>query len=88
MLAKKPRYQGTWPETQSSEKGSILDALNHCPLEEYPEVNTKKAKSAIVRFFNLLQHNFAQKTEVIVEHFRNFTWYKIEYRRNQRIQTV
>ena len=35
-----------------------------------PEVDKKKAATAIARFVALHPHNIAQKTEVIVEHFR------------------
>ncbi len=42
-----------------------------------PEVDAGKAGAAIARFVSLHPYNIAQKTEVIVEHFRRFTRHKI-----------
>ena len=44
---------------------------------EDPEINKKKAARAIGRFVRLHPHNLAQKTEVIVEHFRQVVAAKI-----------
>jgi len=46
-------------------------------IEDDPEVNKKKAAKAIGRFLSLHPHNIAQKTEVIVEHFRQVVSKKI-----------
>lgn len=46
-------------------------------IEDDPEVNKKKAARAIGRFLSLHPHNLAQKTEVIIEHFRQVVSKKI-----------
>src|SRR5690606_35006382 len=46
-------------------------------IEDDPEVNKKKAARAISRFMSLHPHNLAQKTEVMVEHFRQVVSKKI-----------
>ena len=46
-------------------------------IEEDPNINKKKAARAIARFLTLHPHNLAQKTEVIIEHFRQVTMKKI-----------
>ncbi|MEK6538188.1 MAG: type I restriction endonuclease subunit R, partial [Nitrospirota bacterium] len=46
-------------------------------IEEDPELNKKKAASAIARFATLHPYVLAQKTEVIIEHFRQVTIKKI-----------
>jgi type I restriction enzyme R subunit len=66
---------------QAIEEGFILDVLaNYTTYELYfklskaieddPELNKKKASIAIGRFVSLHPHNIAQKTEVMIEHFR------------------
>lgn len=73
---------------QAIEEGFILDVLkNYCTYQTYyrltkaveddPEVDRKKAVQAAARFVSLHPHNLAQKTEVMVEHFRRFTRFKI-----------
>ena len=42
-----------------------------------PHVERKDAVSALARFMRMHPHNIAQKTEVMVEHFNNFTRHKI-----------
>ncbi|MBU0571499.1 MAG: DEAD/DEAH box helicase family protein [Candidatus Omnitrophica bacterium] len=46
-------------------------------VEDDPDVNKKKAAIAIARFITLHPYNLAQKTEVIIEHFRQVTMKKI-----------
>lgn len=73
---------------QAIEEGFILDVLKNYmtyqtffklskAIEDDPEVNKKKASWAIARFLSLHPYNLAQKTEVIVEHFRQITSKKI-----------
>ncbi|MBD2716076.1 type I restriction endonuclease subunit R [Microvirga sp. STR05] len=73
---------------QAIEEGFILDVLrNYTSYETYyrvskaieddPELNKKKAASAIGRFVSLHPHNLAQKTEVMIEHFRQVVRHKI-----------
>lgn len=67
---------------QAIEEGFILDVLEHYTtyktyfklskeIEDDPNVNKKQAARAIGRFLSLHPHNLAQKTQVMVEHFRN-----------------
>lgn len=73
---------------QAIEEGFILDVLkNYTTYETYykfcktieddPELNKRKAVKAIGRFASLHPTNLAQKTEVMVEHFRQVTMKKI-----------
>jgi len=73
---------------QAIEEDFILDVLQHYTtyktyfrlvksVEDDPEVDKRKAARALARFMSLHPHNIAQKTEVIVEHFRHFTRHKI-----------
>lgn len=73
---------------QAIEEGFILDVLKHYmtyqtffklskAIEDDPEVNKKKASRAIARFLSLHPYNLAQKTEVIIEHFRQVASKKI-----------
>ncbi len=73
---------------QAIEEGFILDVLQNYTtyktyfrlskaIEDDPELNKKKAARAIARFVSLHPHNLAQKTEVIIEHFRQCVMHKI-----------
>ena len=73
---------------QAIEEGFILDVLKNYTtyelfvkitkaIEDDPEVNKKKAAKAIRSFVNFHPHNLAQKTEVIIEHFRQVVAHKI-----------
>lgn len=73
---------------QAIEEGFILDVLQNYmsyktffqlskKIEEDPDVNKKKAARAIARFLTFHPHNLAQKTEIIIEHFRQVTMKKI-----------
>ncbi len=73
---------------QAIEEGFILDVLEHYTtykayygliksIEDDPQVERKKAAKALARFMSLHPHNIAQKTEVMVEHFRASTRHKI-----------
>ena len=73
---------------QAIEEGFIHDVLAHYTtyktyyklskaIEGDPEVDERKAKKAIARFMSLHPHNLAQKTEIMVEHFRAHTRRKI-----------
>lgn len=83
---------------QAIEEGFILDVLkNHITYKSYyglvksmaddPKVNKKKAAKTLARFMSLHPHNIAQKTEVMVEHFRHFTKYKIGGRAKAMVVT-
>ena len=73
---------------QGIEEGFIHDVLKHYTtyrtyyelskaIEDDPEVDESKAKKAIARFVSLHHHNIAEKTEIMVEHFRTYTGRKI-----------
>jgi len=84
----KPRPFHLYSMRQAIEEGFILDVLQNYTtyktyfklskaIEDDPEVNKKKAAKAIARFLSLHPHNLAQKTEVMVEHFRQVVRHKI-----------
>ncbi len=84
----KPRPFHLYSMRQAIEEGFILDVLKNYTsystffklskqIEDDPKINKKKAKRAIARFVALHPHNIAQKTEVMVEHFRQVTMRKI-----------
>ncbi|MBU1044089.1 MAG: DEAD/DEAH box helicase family protein [Candidatus Omnitrophica bacterium] len=84
----KPEPFHLYSMRQAIEEGFILDVLQNYisyktyfqlskKIEDDPNVNKKKAAIAIARFLTLHPHNLAQKTEVIVEHFRQVTMKKI-----------
>ncbi len=73
---------------QAIEEGFIEDVLkNYVTYKTYykllkkaeddPNVERKKAAGALARFMRLHPHNIGQKTEVMVEHFQQFTRHKI-----------
>lgn len=73
---------------QAIEEGFIHDVLQNYvtyqtffqltkKIKDDPDVNKKKAAIAIARFVTLHPYNLAQKTEVIIEHFRQVTMKKI-----------
>jgi type I restriction enzyme, R subunit len=73
---------------QAIEEGFILDVLENYTtykryfklvksIEDDPKVPRRKSSIALARFINLHPHNLRQKVEVIIEHFRASTRYKI-----------
>lgn len=73
---------------QAIEEGFILDVLQNYTsyelyfkltkaIEEDPKLKKKKAAKAIGKYVSLHPHNLAQKTEIIIEHFRNIVAKKI-----------
>lgn len=84
----KPKPFHLYSMRQAIEEGFILDVLQNYTtyelyfkltkaIEEDPHLNKKKAAKAIGRFVSLHPHNLAQKTEIIIEHFRNIVSKKI-----------
>ena len=84
----KPKPFHLYSMRQAIEEGFILDVLKNYTtyetyyrfnkiIEEDPLLNKKKAVKAIGRFASLHPTNLAQKTEVMVEHFRQVTMKKI-----------
>lgn len=84
----KPKPFHLYSMKQAIEEGFILDVLkNYTTYKEYyqfsksieedPELNKRKAAKAIGRFASLHPVSLAQKTEVMLEHFRQVTMKKI-----------
>ncbi len=84
----KPQPFHLYSMRQAIEEDFILDVLQHYTtyrtyfrllksIEDDPRLDKRKAARALARFMSLHPHNIAQKTEVIVEHFRHFTCHKI-----------
>ncbi len=84
----KPRPFHLYTMRQAIEEGFILDVLRNYTtyntyyrliksIEDDPKVDKRKAARALARFMSLHPHNIAQKTEVMVEHFRHFTMHRI-----------
>lgn len=84
----KPKPFHLYSMRQAIEEGFILDVLkNYTSYKDYykftkaieddPELNKRKAVKAIGRFASLHPVSLAQKTEVMVEHFRQVTMKKI-----------
>ena len=84
----KPKPFHLYSMRQAIEEGFILDVLQNYTtyelyfkltkaIEDDPELNKKKASKAIGKYVSLHPHNLAQKTEIIIEHFRNIVAKKI-----------
>ena len=84
----KPQPFHLYSMRQAIEEGFILDVLQNYTtyktyyrliksIENDPTVDKRKAARALARFMSLHPYNIAQKTEVMVEHFRHFTMHKI-----------
>jgi len=76
---------------QAIEEGFILDVLqNYTTYQQYykiakkiesdPEYDKTKGARAVSKFESLHPHNIAQKTAIIIEHFRDITKKKIDGR--------
>ncbi|MCF7871627.1 DEAD/DEAH box helicase family protein [Candidatus Woesearchaeota archaeon] len=85
---KKPYPFHLYSMRQAIEEGFIIDILKNFTtyktyfklskeIEDDPKINKKKAARAIARFLTLHPHNLSQKTEVMVEHFRQVVMHKI-----------
>ncbi|KPA12480.1 type I restriction endonuclease subunit R [Candidatus Magnetomorum sp. HK-1] len=83
---------------QAIEENFILDVLKAYTtyqtffkltksIEDDPKVDKRKAKTAIARFVSLHPHNLSQKTEVMVEHFRQVVSKKINGRAKAMVVT-
>ncbi len=84
----KPEPSHLYTMRQAIEERFILDVLEHYTtyktfyrliksIEDDPLLDKRKAARALARFMSLHPHNVAQKAEVMVEHFRNFTMHRI-----------
>ena len=83
---------------QAIEEGFILDVLRgyttyrtfyrlEKTIEDDPELEKAKAQKAIARFMSLHPHNLAQKTEVMVEHYRTHVRHRIGGRAKAMVVT-
>ncbi len=84
----KPEPYHLYSMRQAIEEGFILDVLQNYTnyelyfqlskaIEDDPNLNKKKASKAIGNFVNFHPHNLAQKTEIVIEHFRQVVATKI-----------
>jgi type I restriction enzyme R subunit len=84
----KPKPFHLYSMRQAIEEGFILDVLQNYityelyfkltkAIQEDPQLNKKKAAKAIGKFVSLHPHNLSQKTEIIIEHFRDVVSKKI-----------
>ncbi len=84
----KPKPFHLYAMRQAIEEGFILDVLQNYTtyelyfkltkaIQEDPQLNKKKAAKAIGKYVSLHPHNLAQKTEIIIEHFRDIVSKKI-----------
>lgn len=93
-----PRPFHLYSMRQAIEEGFIHDVLKYYTtyktyyelskaIDDDPDVDEKKAKRTIARFMSLHPHNIAQKTEIMVEHYRRFTRKKIGGRAKAMVVT-
>jgi type I restriction enzyme, R subunit len=84
----KPKPFHLYSMRQAIEESFILDVLKNYTsyelffkltkaIEDDPNLNKKKAAKAIGKFVSLHPHNLAQKTEIIIEHFKQIVSHKI-----------
>jgi type I restriction enzyme R subunit len=94
----KPHPFHIYSMRQAIEEGFILDVLKYYTtyktyfkliksIEDDPKLDKKKAARALARFVSFHPHNLAQKSEVMIEHFRTFTHHKIGGRAKAMVVT-
>ncbi|MED3575868.1 type I restriction endonuclease subunit R [Cytobacillus praedii] len=94
----KPHAFHVYTMRQAIEEGFILDVLKTYTtyktfykiakkIEDDPEVSSKKASKEIAKYVALHPHNIAQKTEIMIEHFRQVTRHKIGGRAKAMVVT-
>ncbi|MFH1313087.1 MAG: type I restriction endonuclease [Candidatus Eisenbacteria bacterium] len=94
----KPQAFHLYSMRQAIEENFILDVLKNYTtyktyyrliksIEDDPKVDKRKAARALARFMSLHPHNIAQKTEVMLEHFRSFTMHRIGGRAKAMVVT-
>ena len=94
----KPEAFHLYSMRQAIEEGFILDVLKYYTtyktyyrliksIEDDPKVDKRKAARALARFMSLHPYNIAQKTEVMIEHFRRFIHHKIGGRAKAMVVT-
>lgn len=94
----KPHAFHVYSMRQAIEEGFILDVLANYTtyktyykvakmIEDDPEVASSKATKEIAKYVYLHPHNIAQKTEIMIEHFRRVTKRKIGGRAKAMVVT-
>jgi type I restriction enzyme R subunit len=94
----KPQPFHLYSMRQAIEEHFILDVLKgyttyktffrlNKAIEDDPNLNKQKARVAIGRYLSLHPHNISQKTEIIVEHFRQVVSKKIGGRAKAMVVT-
>jgi type I restriction enzyme, R subunit len=94
----KPEPFHVYSMRQAIEEGFILDVLRHYTTyktyyrllkaaDDDPELPKRKAGAALARFMSLHPHNIEQKTEVIIEHFREQVRHRISGRAKAMVVT-
>lgn len=94
----KPEAFLTYSMRQAIEEGFILDVLKRYTtyktyfkllkaIDDDPKMPKKKAAKKLAKFMNLHPHNIEQKTEIIVEHFRDHIKQKISGRAKAMVVT-
>ena len=94
----KPESFHVYSMRQAIEEGFILDVLQHYidydayyrlvkQAEDDPEVPKRRTAVALAKFMTLHPHNIGQKTEVIIEHFRNHVRHHLNGRAKAMVVT-
>ena len=95
----KPHAFHEYTMRQAIEEGFILDVLsNYTTYKTFykiakqvvddPLVSQKQATKKLAQYVSLHPHNISQKTEIIIEHYRNFTRQKIGGRAKAMVVTA
>lgn len=95
----KPHAFHQYTMRQAIEEGFILDVLKNYTtyqtfwkiaktVDDDPEVSKKQATKKLAQYVSLHPHSIAQKTEIIIEHYRNFVKRKIGGRAKAMVVTA
>lgn len=95
----KPKAFHLYSMRQAIEEGFILDVLENYTayktfykiakeIDSDPLVSKKQATKKLAQYVSLHPHNIAQKTEIIIEHYLNFTRQKIGGRAKAMVVTA
>lgn len=95
----KPEAFHTYSMRQAIEEGFILDVLRNYTtystwfkfvkmVEDDPAIPKKKGAKALAKFKELHPHNIEQKTEVMIEHFRQHVRSQLDHRAKAMVVTA
>jgi len=95
----KPQPFHLYSMRQAIQEGFILDVLQNYTtyktffrlakrIEEDPELDKRKATSAIMKYISGHPHNIAEKTKVMVEHFAHTTSRLLNYKAKAMVVTA